>query len=424
MTNSEPPPTYTQEDESTLLERSAFSLQPQILIVPTTSPLGFQKGYLGADGEHAAIEGELQVKGATAGRWGRVTMSLRTTETAPDVEIELGSEEVVLFSALSSQETAGPSPSVYPFSIPLPSDTPQCLHTPRSAILHTLTATLHPIDAAAPKVSTSIVVHTRRYTPHPRVLHVAPETRTIAEPTSVQVQLPRTSFTAGEAIPLYVTVPTPRRELVVNEGIRLRNIRAELVRVVKIKQPDTDIPNAKDAVEDKGDTQGESSAAPAAPQKTGNLSSSHSLDLRSIVGVPGGGEVVALSGASCRLHPTRPLQIRLVLHPPHEDFPNVHDNAVEHPPTSELGHPESSTSCASISQETVIHSVSFVVCVHATFMHMQNHTERISSVSIPIMITPPTAPLPEVEESMDAAYHKKHDQPPTRTLRERRSTSV
>ena len=41
-------------------------------IVPTTSALGFQKGYLGADGERAAIEGELQVKGSTAGRWGRV----------------------------------------------------------------------------------------------------------------------------------------------------------------------------------------------------------------------------------------------------------------------------------------------------------------------------------------------------------------
>lgn len=72
MTNPEPPPTYTQEDDSTLLERSTPALEPQIFIVPTTGPLGFQKGYLGADGERAAIEGELQVKGFTDGRWGRV----------------------------------------------------------------------------------------------------------------------------------------------------------------------------------------------------------------------------------------------------------------------------------------------------------------------------------------------------------------
>lgn len=72
MSNSEPPPVYSQEDESTLLERSTSLLHPQILIVPTTSPLGFQKGYLGADNERAAIEGELQVKGASGERWGRV----------------------------------------------------------------------------------------------------------------------------------------------------------------------------------------------------------------------------------------------------------------------------------------------------------------------------------------------------------------
>ena len=69
---SRAPPTYSQQDDSTLLDRAASPLQPQVVIVPTTSALGFQKGYLGADGERAAIEGELQVKGSTAGRWGRV----------------------------------------------------------------------------------------------------------------------------------------------------------------------------------------------------------------------------------------------------------------------------------------------------------------------------------------------------------------
>lgn len=176
-------------------------------------------------------------------------MSLRTVETAPDLEIELGSEEVVLFSALSSQESAGPSPSVYPFSIPLPPDTPQCLHTPRSAILHTLTATLHPVDATAPKVSTSVEVHTRRYMPHPSAPHVAPETRSIDEPTKIEVQIPRTTFTSGEVIPLYVTVPTPRRELVVDQGLRLRNLRAELLRVVSVKPPETDAQNNGETIQ-------------------------------------------------------------------------------------------------------------------------------------------------------------------------------
>lgn len=72
MNTSEPPPTYSQQDESVVLDRASSPLQPQIVIVPTTSALGFQKGYLGADGERAAVEGELQVKGSNGGRWGRV----------------------------------------------------------------------------------------------------------------------------------------------------------------------------------------------------------------------------------------------------------------------------------------------------------------------------------------------------------------
>ena len=47
---------------------------PQILIIPVAEGyVHFQKGYLGADGERAAIEGELQIKSADAEfRWRKV----------------------------------------------------------------------------------------------------------------------------------------------------------------------------------------------------------------------------------------------------------------------------------------------------------------------------------------------------------------
>lgn len=47
---------------------------PQILIIPVAEGYAhFQKGYLGADGERAAIEGELQIKSAdTEFRWRKV----------------------------------------------------------------------------------------------------------------------------------------------------------------------------------------------------------------------------------------------------------------------------------------------------------------------------------------------------------------
>ena len=37
---------------------------------------------------------------------------------------------------------------------------------------------------------------------------------------------------------------------------------------------------------------------------------------------------------------------------------------------------------------------------------------------VPAIIIPPSAPLPEVEEWVDAAYQKKHDQPSARTVRQ------
>jgi neural Wiskott-Aldrich syndrome protein len=67
----EPPPTYSQQDISSSLE-SGPQDPPQILIVPPSGGVSFQKGFLGADGERAAIEGEILIKGANATSWKRV----------------------------------------------------------------------------------------------------------------------------------------------------------------------------------------------------------------------------------------------------------------------------------------------------------------------------------------------------------------
>lgn len=62
---SSDPPIYAQH-----------GLEPQILIIPATDSLRFQQGFLGADGERAAIEGELQVKGADSVRWRKVSVAI------------------------------------------------------------------------------------------------------------------------------------------------------------------------------------------------------------------------------------------------------------------------------------------------------------------------------------------------------------
>ncbi|KAI0079580.1 hypothetical protein K474DRAFT_1683162 [Panus rudis PR-1116 ss-1] len=410
--SSDLPPTYTL-DPSEPYGESDQGNEPQILILPAGNSAGFQVGYLGADSERAAIEGELQVKSPERHTWGKVTMSLRTVEKADGHEIELNTSEVDLVSSSESTSTPrpGPSPSVFPFSIPLPPDTPQCLHTPHSGIIHTLTAKLQAIDLGGQIYTKSLDIHTRRYASHTTSLGIVPEIKYIDDPTRVEVQVPRTSFQAGEPLPLYLTIPTPRRELILDEGVRLRNVRAELIRIVHVKQETKDEggPSASSGTSE-GPSTSQTSTSGTVSKAHGNATS-HSLDMRPLIGVPGGGEVVALSGASCRFHPSRALRVRLVLHTPVDEHPLLA------PPVGEPGHQEAFTHCATISQDTLLHSVSFTVCIHVTFMNMTTHTERVSTLTIPVAILPPSAPLPEVEEDIDMAYHKKHDKPPARTVR-------
>ena len=72
---SEPPPIYSPEppeDEEALSETAPAWIEPEILIIPTGNDVAFQKGFLGADGERAAIEGELQIKSAQGQSWRRM----------------------------------------------------------------------------------------------------------------------------------------------------------------------------------------------------------------------------------------------------------------------------------------------------------------------------------------------------------------
>ncbi|KAF7339817.1 ARID domain-containing protein [Mycena venus] len=409
-----PPPIYSQDAEmSDSSSTSDLTLDPQILIIPSSDSINFQKGYLGADDERAAVEGEIQVKGTESGRWARVTVSLRTVETAFHREIELGFSEVELFSVFDTS-SATILPSSFLFAIPLMEDTPQSLRTPHSSISHTLTATLHPLDASSLPVSKSLAVHTRRYTAHSHSIVVSPETRTLDEPTRVEVQVPRTTFIAGEVVPLYVTVPPPPRELVVDQGLRLRNVRVELLRIVEVNH-DEDKTKFYE-VSSGGPSSGPSTAVtPPSVDKPPQPSSSKAPVSPLFPGSTFK-TVIARSGASCRFHSSRSVQLRFVLHQP---SPSGSPSDFQiNLPTPEYGHLESDAECASITQLTLLHSVTFQINVHVSFVDMSSRTERISTISIPVVILAPPAPLPEIAPSMEAAYSKKHDRPPARTVRQ------
>ncbi|PPQ89376.1 hypothetical protein CVT25_002194 [Psilocybe cyanescens] len=391
--------------------------KPQILIIPTADAVNFQKGFLGAEGEHAAIEGELQLKGVDTDHWGRVTISLRSFESAYQNEIELSTTEIELYSKLASPHLS--FPSSIPFAIPLSPDTPQSIQTPHSFLGHTLTASLHPLDGRSSILTKGLTVHTRRYSSHSSALYSSPEEHVLEDPTRVEVQLPRDTFTSGEAIPLYVTVPPPTRETVVDKGLRLRNVRAELVRVVKVKREhfneDDPDPDTETTMEDLDQQQGSSSFLNSgdAREQHQPLASSSKTSLSPLFLGSSYRVVIARSGASCRFHSSRPIQLRFVLH----------QNSSVTPSDSQtnLGRMDSDTECPLVTQTTLLHSVLFHIKVHVSFVDTSNQTERISTLQIPVTILAPPAPLPEVSQSLDEAYQKKHDRPPARTVREEES---
>jgi len=248
-------------------------------------------------------------------------------------------------------------------------------------------------------------------------------------PSRVQVEIPRTVFTCVEPVPIYVTVPPPRRELVVEEGLRLRNIKAELVRIVRVvggTQIDESSLVNVDIPSDFGDeSEEDDSRIGSAPsgisfpthEKRSDPSSSTAPYSNNPPQNRGASyrTVISRSGALCRFHVSLPVRLRFILH---QSSPSSSPSDSTHPlPAGDFASTGSDAECASITQATLLHSVSFRIRVHVTFRNTSSHTERVSTITIPITFLPSPAPLPEVEESVDSAYHKKHDRPPVRTNR-------
>jgi hypothetical protein len=356
-------------------------------------------------------------------------MDLRTVEAAYDQVIELSQTTIVLYESEDDKETL--LQSSFPFALPLTSDVPQCIHTTQSSLRHILSATLHPIDDSAQPFSKTLTVHTRRFISHTYSIPVSPVTRTLDNPSRVHVEIPRTAFTCVEPVPIYVTVPPPRRELVVEEGLRLRNIKAELIRVVRVidgtqtdesSLADVDIPpDFDDETEEDDNRIGSAPLGISFPAHEKRADPSSSTTPYSISNSPPQSRgasyrtVISRSGALCCFHASLPVRLRFILH---QSSPSSSPSNSTHPlPAGDFASTGSDAECASITQTTLLHSVSFRIRVHATFRNTFNHTERVSTITFPITFLPSPAPLPEVEESVDSAYHKKHDRPPISTNR-------
>lgn len=77
-----PPPIYTQQDAQNAPSPTPTDDDiggPQLLILPAGDTVQFQSGFLGAEGERAAIEGEVQIKGVEGARWDKLSVTITLT---------------------------------------------------------------------------------------------------------------------------------------------------------------------------------------------------------------------------------------------------------------------------------------------------------------------------------------------------------
>ncbi|GJJ09480.1 hypothetical protein Clacol_003703 [Clathrus columnatus] len=400
MTSTLPPPTYEEE-------------QIELFISPTSNAIQFQKGYLGSQGERAAIEGEVQIKGMRASLWQSAFVTLQTIEEDLNHSIEIASRKLVLFSrANNSRETTSVAfPSSLPFSIPLMPDTPQCLHSARSSIKHILTATLQPLDPVRQPLSKRLLVHPKRYAPSNRTGSLGdPRILSRNDPIHFQIEISRTIFHLDDPIPIYVTIPPPEFESIKARGLQLRSVVVDLVRVISSGESYTHTSVV--------DTRPSSSQFSIFPVNGSSNDYSEKQDIARASSAPqedfsipdGLRSIIIRTGASCRLNASRAIRLRLLLF--HRTTPMNYD--LMDPETVD----EESFDCATITQSSLLHNVSFHVSVTITFMYANSHSESKSTVIIPITLLPDVAPLPEVDESVTSAYRKKHDRPPARTVRQ------
>lgn len=368
--NGFPPPAIASSSQSA---SSAPPSDSFFDIAPRSDSTSFQVGYLGLRGFQAWLKGDVLVKLDTEtknrGRYTRCLVRLQakeratgfypsTSDAAQDPqsdEVELFSHTLVLWDAekepTSSSAAIPTLPSTMPFSFPLTEDLPHCVHLRHSSLTYTITAQLFSHDAGKlPHAIKCVPVHLVRYMRPGRLDEVEladfdgaalptdefalqPHNWVEQTPTLVYAQINRTIFRRAEPIDIRVRIPPPDPTSVAEKGLKLRAVEADLVRIIHVKRP------ARAAEGGSADPGAHSASHPDAHEA-----------------------LLAHSGKLCRFHSQRPVLLRLTLHPPFDraNMPHPHPDhdALASGPVFGRG---GGGGCESISQETLMHKVSFEV---------------------------------------------------------------
>ncbi|GAA5861468.1 hypothetical protein JCM3774_000259 [Rhodotorula dairenensis] len=343
------PPSYSRSAAVPPCPPVLLNLAPLAAAPPTDSDsdsdrdaTSFQLGLLGAPSgaKRPQVAGEVQVKctGATTAssssspgtRYRSLVVAFIGTESdTRGNTVTLFEQHATLWERTDGADVDATPPAVSPFRFDLTPDLPTCIHLASSSLSYSLTATLYPFGpilstegddhddddpAARPQpLSRCVPVHLVRTASPSALVPVQSATVTASDPIRWSVRFPRTTFTRREPIGLVVRVEVPDSKRI-EQGLRLRTVSAELVRTITT----TPIASAR-----RRSLKGSPGAAAAATDEP-------VVERRT---------VLAHSGKSARFSPSRPIIIRLVLHPPLEP------------------------ACESISQSTISHTVEFRIVV-------------------------------------------------------------
>lgn len=342
---TQPTNTFDMVDRSPPQYSTTTECPPVLLNLAPLPDAGssFQRGLLGS-GTPSTVEGDVQIKFVREGSslserpaFSKLEICFRGVERSERVEIELTEQRRTLWGlgvpgsssgdgdstdeiqreGEGAQSRADFPPSSTRFSFDLTPDLPHCIHLGPSSLEYTLTATLHYTDSSQLPLVKSSPVHLVRSSPSGSLLSgsilaattdpppsTAPQTLEVASPIKLSVRLQRTVFRRSEPIELLARIEVPSDKAVREDGLRLRTVSAELVRKVTV----VSATGAEDETVD---------SAMAGEGQEGRAETFHDALLTPPpTPIPPHITVLARSGKSARFSPTRPIIIRLILHPP------------------------------------------------------------------------------------------------------------
>ena len=387
-------------------------------IVPRSDASSFQVGYLGAEGLDAWLIGDVLTKldlpMSEVVCFERCTVYWSAIESVQNKgDLVLYHDECVVWNRNHDSHTL--IPSVIPFQFELTSDLPQCSHIPESRISYKIVARLH--HRLGHDIFTCAPFHPRRYikagwSTLETYANIGKQKGVIlngdAEYSFDPIQwvcsdtmqaffwLERNIIRHVDPIRVQVHIPPPSGSLVVEKGLQLQSVEATLNRIIQSHAwgrlySDIELLHHLSEQDKLG-----SVPVTSKPHRDSQSSLPRLYQ-----------HLVVFTGKSCRFHSQRPIHICLSLHPGSIlGSVSAEGDAFDMHSTSHgLG---DNTICESITQDTVLQKVRFVLTIRIVIRNEMGEHKDIVTRKLVKVLPSPAGPLTvQMEKVAQSESHEK-----------------